>query len=239
MLWCGGGGVGFAASFAGVNSYLGSPNNTDFSNDGEDILIAAWVYRTAGGAGNQGIVAKLNNAVQADYGLLYDKAPTARYRWTVWDGVTATGVSANTFGAPGLNAWHFVVAYYDKAGNEIGISVNGGAFDTAAIAFTPSASTAIFKIGAGAAATELWAGRIDQVAFARPADASNVAVAFRDSLYSGGSGKRFASITGAEIASWTLTEFFELEEASGNRAGAYGGYTLQSVNSVTRGVGIV
>lgn len=97
---------------------------------------------------------------------------------------------ASTFGAFTVGTWYFVVCYHDATNNEIGISVNGGAFDTAAHADGVRAGSGTFSIGHRTiSAAGKMDGKIDEVGFwKRLLTSAEIAA-----LYNSGSGLSYDS----------------------------------------------
>lgn len=102
---------------------------------------------------------------------------------------TVTTSLANTFGAFTAGTWYFVVCYHDATNNEIGISVNGGPFDTAPHAGGVRSGSGVFSIGhRTASATGKMDGKMDEVGFwKRLLSADEIAT-----LYNSGNGLAYS-----------------------------------------------
>ena len=89
--------------------------------------------------------------------------------------------------------WYFVVAYYDQAGQEIGISIDNGAFSTGAIVDTTmnTSTSEAFEIGGVSGTSTRWlSGNLDEIGVwnrVLPADEITW-------LYNGGTGRAFSEL---------------------------------------------
>jgi len=118
---------------------------------------------------------------------------SSRFSFSVTaDGSTAATVSANTFGLPSTGTWYFIVVYYDRT--NIGISVNGGAFDTAAHSTDIFVNTQTpFELGRAASNNQWLDGRMAGWGlWKRVITAAEIAY-----LYNGGSGRAWPWVPGA------------------------------------------
>ncbi len=229
-----------AAKFVAASSqYLNIADNASLSIGNVDAWGVAWVYADSLGA---------DRVIMGQFGIAGNRAFELRYRTTgsqfnfvaYADGTTVTQLGATTFGTPTTATWYFVMWYHDSVADVIGISVNGGAFDTVALVGGIFDSSAQFTLGAENGTTDFWNGRIDSVAFGKNPVGGIAALAttIRDSLYNGGLGKTYADLTTAEKTAWGLVSFWNLDEATGNRADSHGSNTLTSNNGVTSDAGI-
>ena len=130
------------------NNYLSIADNASLSFADEDFALCAWV-RLDAIPGNMRIAGKYDSgAGNREYQLYYVGA-LARFRFTVSsNGVLATGVDADTLGAPALGTWYFIVCWHDSVANTINIQVNDGAADSAAHATGCNDNISPFAIGA-------------------------------------------------------------------------------------------
>lgn len=177
--------IGNAAQFVAANSeFLSIASNADVQSGDIDYTLAGWVYIDSGS--DAAIVTKDHSVsgtreyflgTSGNKFLFHNAKPT--------DSLTL--VFANTFGTLSAATWYFVVAYHDAAADEIGISVNNGAFDTAATGGAlQAASTAEFRIGARqySGFEGYFNGRVDAVGYwKRKLSAGDVT-----ELWNGGSG---------------------------------------------------
>lgn len=142
--------------------YLSGGDTAALEFAGSDFTIAGWV--NVENIAIRTIVAKYNTTGnQREYALRFNNTPNPDvFQFIVSNDGTATNIlSASTHGAPSTGSWYFVVAYHDN-GTEIGISVNDGAFDTAAHTTGVFAGSATFCIGAWDTGN-YWDGQIDEV----------------------------------------------------------------------------
>lgn len=66
-----------------------------------------------------------------DWGVSFSQVDD-RFQFTVGNNTTSGNVFANALGSPSTGTWYCIQAYHDHTNDLIGISVNGGAFTTAA-----------------------------------------------------------------------------------------------------------
>lgn len=135
-----------ACNFVRTSSQtLSRVSNSTLQTGGNPFSVTFWV-RHSTTPGVQGWV-YVQKAPTSNQGLTYE------YRIEYIGGVVSfktlsaptTGVTLNsTFGSFTNGVWYFISAYF--SGGFMGLSVNNGAFDTAAAA-TPQSSTASFSIG--------------------------------------------------------------------------------------------
>lgn len=211
------GALDYSAQFA-AGRVLACAGITDFDNDGTGRLMAFWCYATAKPGNNMGLMSKFTNGLAWDFYTMIDQA-SDRFMFGIADvtGTNSDTVSANTFGSPPLNTRLFVAVYYDNVNSRIGISINGGAWDTKVIAFTPTASSAIFRIGTRFFSLDEFSGSIDSAVFGKapPSGVAAVADTFRNSLYNTGRGVLVNAISPAQIASWGLIAGWDFREGTG------------------------
>src|SRR3990167_3362462 len=143
---------GNSTQFTAVDlEYLSIADNAALSMGDIDFTIAGLVYldTTPASGATMGILGKWA-AGNLEYRLYVDNtAGTIRFKFDVRDtgDTTTTTVTATTFGEPSTATWYFVVIYHNATTNLIGISVNNGAFDTAATTGGVRDGTAAFEIG--------------------------------------------------------------------------------------------
>ena len=140
--------LGEALNFSGQGArpYLPTPDSpTTYrqfpSNDGgyNTFAWAAWVKHNTLIA-DQILIGHWHTDARKAFKLVYDHANT-RYQFHArTSGGTEVVANGTTFGAPSTDQWNLVAGYYvgngSSTGTEIGISVNGGAFDVQAISPT-------------------------------------------------------------------------------------------------------
>lgn len=207
----------YSAEFA-AGRVLACAGVPDFDNSPTGRLMACWCYMTAKPGNNMGIMAKFTNGFAWDFFLMWEQAAD-RFVYGVADttGAVSDSVTANTFGAPSINERIFLATYYDNVNSRIGISVNGGAWDTKVIGFVPTASPAIFRIGTRFFGLDEFSGRIDSPVFGKapPSGVAAVADNFRNALYNSNRGTTIASLASSQIAAWGLIAGWDLREDTG------------------------
>lgn len=171
--------VGYAADFEdGNDEYLNVADSPALSiNDTTDLTITLWVYLESKPAHDMRFLSKYFHWTPArEYGLHWGTGPD-RFGWTMYhnDNTNHTQVLSDTFGAPAAGTWYFVVVYLNTVGvNEIGISVDNGAFDTGSHADIGNDNTAQFEIGLYTGwMSELFDGRVDEYQFAKTLRSAN------------------------------------------------------------------
>ena len=108
-------------------------------------------------------------------------------------GVLAT---ATTFGNLSVSTWYLVVCHHDSVNNEIGVSVNDGTIDTAAITTGVRVGTSAFEVGQWA--SSIWFdGRIGPTMLWKSAAGGGgvLTAAQRTALFNAGAGLTYAAFT--------------------------------------------
>ncbi|HCR92557.1 MAG TPA: hypothetical protein DIU47_01195, partial [Candidatus Pacebacteria bacterium] len=197
--------VGNAGQFIAANTeYLSITDNAALSTGDIDFTFSAWVYMDSLSTDTQ-VLGKWS-ASAGQYEYLLERGSANKFRFYVSsDGSTYTSVQAATFGAMSANTWYFVVAYHDSVNNTIGISVNNGAFDTVAHTTGVRDGTAQFDIGALAAGSFPFNGRIDEVGFWKKVLSTQEIT----DLYNSGNGNRFQGMNFIASDSFTLGGWFK------------------------------
>jgi len=237
---------GNSTQFIAANSeYLSIVDNAALSMGDISFTIAGWVYfDTLPAIGSHfGLIGKWVSAVGTREYLIFvnNSGGTTTFRLQVRDtGDTATvEAAATTFGAISTGTWYFFIAYHDSATNLIGISVNDGAFNTAATAGGVLNGTAPFEVGRYNVAN-YFNGRMHDVIIAKQI----YTAAEKTFLYNSGNGRRFedlglAGTDGANInAASGGVAYFKLGEESGTRADSWGSNTLTDNATVTQNDGV-
>jgi len=225
-----------AAQFTSANlEYLSISDNASLSTGDIDYFVACNAYlddkanfRTFMSKGTSG---------DLEYWLGYDTSN--RIVFTVYSGNSVRGtVSANTFGSVPTGIYMNIMAYHDAVNNQVGISINGGTFDTAATTGAASDSAGAFEIGRGQGLYHN--GRIDSAVFGKSPSGgiSAIKTAIRDSFYNSGLGKQYNDITSSEKTDWGMVSWWDLDEESGTRRDAHGTNHLTDNNTVTTAPGI-
>jgi hypothetical protein len=164
--------VGNGVHLASASSQYLSAVASDALRTGDiPFVVAAWVYLASKPANTMTPVAFWRaGTTRAIWRTLWLNT-TDRFRFQVADatGVTSAVAEATTFGAPALATWYLLAGFHDPHANLIGVSVNGGPWDTAPTTFSLGTGEADseFTIGcdftAAGVATRFWDGRIDEV----------------------------------------------------------------------------
>lgn len=234
--------VDAGAGFASASSQsLSVASNSTLQTGDADAWGACWAYAVS-----------FPTAIVAAFGkwtatnqewVIYRNNATNRYTLSARyaDNSGQVNLTANTYGVPATGAWTFLLWYHDAANDLIGVSVNGGAFDTAAFAGGVRTATAPFRVGAYDTPTDFWNGRLDSVAFGKspPGGIAAIATTIRDRLYNGGAGLSYADLTNQEKADWGLVSWYDFASSgAGLVADSHGSNTLTNNNGVTLGAGV-
>ncbi|MFC1600554.1 LamG-like jellyroll fold domain-containing protein [Patescibacteria group bacterium] len=147
---------GSAGQFTASNSeFLNITDNASLSTGTIDITITAWVYLDSTG---ERYIATKGGGGSEEFAFGVGNSNPARFCWNF------TCVDNDTYGNFPTETWMFVIGYHDATKDEIGISVNGGAFDTASS--TGGSDTANdFRIGRARWDGAYWDGRIEEVRY--------------------------------------------------------------------------
>ena len=146
--------VGQSASFVmDENSVLYCLNNSDLRITGGSFTVCAWLWLDAKAPCGYTIIGKTDNN-DTEWAIDYrppDPDPENnpdRFDWYMLGaGYEFPGVIANTFGAPNLHTWYFVVIAYDATNGVMKIRVDNGADDTFDWMGGTPETTAAFGIG--------------------------------------------------------------------------------------------
>ncbi|HJZ06154.1 MAG TPA: LamG-like jellyroll fold domain-containing protein [Patescibacteria group bacterium] len=156
---------GNSTQFVSANSeYLSITDNASVSSGNIDFTITAWIYLDSLGTSKY-IVAKWGGSnAQKEYQINVSGANLAQFSWATNASGGVGNVTANTFGTLSTSTWYFVAAYHNATTNTIGISINGGNFDTAAASGGNDGGGSL-HIGATntGSPVSFWNGRIDEV----------------------------------------------------------------------------
>lgn len=227
--------VNFAASLNGTTQYMQDPGTGgDYDVNGQNVVLGAWVYLNHKSNATPHVISKYQNGFNRNYRVWYDVSAD-RFNFGVYNtGATASQeLAANTHGAVSIGTWYLVVCYYDTGGT-MGISVNGGAFDTTAVAFSPTSGGGNFVLGQDGLLLNGWPGRIDSVSFSRPTSATATrAASIASAMYNGGLGAKYSQVSVA--ANWGLMHWWDNEESSGSHVNKVTtGQDLVNTGSITR-----
>jgi hypothetical protein len=232
-----------ARSFVTASSQLLSiADNASLSCADVDFCLGGWVRMTSV-ATAQVIISKWDfNASQREYMAWYNPG-TSRFEFLISQNGTsiAATATANTLGAPSINTWYFVLAYHDATANTIGISVNGGAFDTTSISGGARDGTSVFSVGGRSTtpADSFLGGTLDSLFFAKPSSIGSLTSTIASRLYNSGSGLCYPQLSEAEKTSWGLVSFWCMNEETGTAFDAHGtNHLTASASSPTFAAGI-
>ena len=225
------------AQFTSANSeWLSIADNAALSMGDIDCEFVVCVYLdTLPSAGNYfGIFSKWAVGNQ-EYSIAVDNTGgVIRFELGVRNtgDTSASYVQATTFGTPSVGTWYMINAYHDSVNNIIGIAVNNGTPNTAAYSGGVRDGTAAFELGRSGGGNYL-NGRLDNVAVWKKVLSADQ----RTWLYNSGLGRRYSEAGGSIQVS--LQAWWDLEEASGNRADSHSTNTLADNNTVTQANGVV
>ena len=227
--------AGMAAQFTAASSEsLSIADNASLSMG--DVVMDAFIWRKLdtlpGLAATMGLLGKWQAADQ-EYLLFVDNTlATVTFKFSVRDtgDTTTTTVTATTFGTPSTGTLYGIHIYHNPTTNEIGISVNDGAHDTAATSGGIRNGTAAFVLGSHTGGSYLngsaqcdgvWKG------------VTNLTAAQITGLYNGGVPVAYADLDPVVRNSLGLQAYWELNEASGTRIDLADSNNLTDNNTVT------
>ena len=180
--------IGNGVSFDTGTRYLQVAGTGEFNfGANADFMICGWVYLTDKSS-SYTFWSKDESTSDRGWHVRYSSGPD-RFTFAYSDDGSALNTEhADNFGSPTAGTWYFIVAYHDGANDEVGISVNGGAFDTAAHSLGINQSLQEFTMGGHWSSTTLVNkpnGRTDAVGiWDRILTDAEIAV-----LYNGGAGR--------------------------------------------------
>lgn len=150
--------LGNAADFELANTeYLSRADEAAISTGDIDFSFSVWINTESQG-GNMDILGKWSG----EYLFRYNNA-SDRLDWLVV-GTPLTTVTANNFGAVPNATWMHVVVYHSATDGEIGIIVNNGTPNTAALGTGPTDSASNFGVGSRIG-SNYFDGLIDELYF--------------------------------------------------------------------------
>ena len=201
---------------------------------GTSFTLAAWINIDAI-VGDDTFIAKYRYSTnERSYALVYRQATSRVEFWISSDGINITSLASSTTLLAG-GGWYLVVARYNiSAGsNQMRLSINGGASAQATHAGGAFATTtAGFTLGADSQATTHFDGQMDSVGvWNRELDDAEIA-----RLHNGGAGRSYGNLD--DPLKTGLVSWWNLDEATGNRADAHGPNTLTATGAPSRVVGV-
>lgn len=189
-----------ARYFTGSSSMFFNSSDPIFRVGDIDYAFAGWFY-VADATLRQAIFGK-DILTDREYVLLQAGSAANRLTWVVFNGA-GTAITATTAVASiANNTWNFYAVYHDAAGDQIGISLNGGAYVTAATGGGHAAGGTLANFCVGrrdfVGANDYVTGREDAGGFW-----SNykLPIAEAQELYNGGVGMEWP-FGGAAAAAW-------------------------------------
>lgn len=160
-----------------------------------------------------------NSPADGEYLIQHtDNGGAKQFRLVVSDGSSFASVFATTFGATNIGEWYCVQWYHDPVANEIGIRVNGSAWDTASHAGGLLDGSDPLYVG-GYSGGANFDGLINQVALWRAVKSDGDL----DAIYAGGDGLPFGDwdAGGGGLAAFDWWVLGEPPRAAGVHAVAY------------------
>lgn len=231
-----------AASFIAADAeFLIAPNTSGLQTGDVDFWMGAWINPDSTPPDGEGyvIIGKDEDGTDTrDYTLDYDNTNAPSLRFYVNGGGDSAKQTQVSQVIP-LNEWHMVFAYYQASGNTLAISYDDGDFSNNSVASpTPNISTTPFTVGARlfTGFEDYWDGRIDSVAFGKEPSATFTEI--RDTLWNGGSGLTYQSLSTQDKTDFGLISFWNLDETSGIRFDSHSDNDLAPSGAVGVGEGI-
>lgn len=182
--------VGTAADFETSSSNIASiGDNASLSSPTTSITFAAWINFESK-VSNAPVAGKYQG--NAEWVMDY-RGTQDRLRFAVF-GATSfadpTEVFADNLGSPATSTWYFVIGWYDRDADIIGIKVNNGTANTAARTTDLWDSANNFSVGGNSNFSVFFDGLIDQIGFWQRALTSDE----HTWLYNSGNGRSYAEI---------------------------------------------
>lgn len=202
-----------AASFIAANTeYLArTGDDAALSVGNQDCSWVAWAM-ASDLSDTRAILSKYSYPdSQRSYELQISNAPLIRLAVSD-DGTSGAHLKVLAWsGTPLVDTWYFIIAYHDAANNLLGISVNGGAFETTEWTTGLFDNTTAFSIGCeldSSGPSNLFQGRIGPCGVAK---GYVLSAADRDELYNSGNGILYAQMSAGLAAKfggawWDLRE---------------------------------
>jgi hypothetical protein len=204
-----------AVRFNGSTQYLSAVDSATLSTGDIDCSFAGWVY-LENLAQTQPLISKQGNVGNREYKLSFTTNGAPQF--TVWyDGTNSVSVTGNSGLVPAGN-WCFVAAWHDSVGNTLNIQVNNGAVFTQAHALGIFDSTADVQIGAASASGQFVQGRESRLGFWKKV----LSTAEITRLYNAGLGLRYRDIASTDSLLTSLSAYWNLDEAGGQRLDSMG-----------------
>lgn len=216
---------GIVAQFAKANTeYLSNASlDTTFDADDDSMYFAGWIkpsltgdyahyFYIGGNWASAALAVYHDNAAQM---IVYTNASTS---------------SPQALTAITMDVWHFVEGWFDKSDGHTYVAIDGGTPVQSALTKSGTASTySTMTVGKeyGGGWNYYVTGNASRFGIWKTIPDA----ATRSSLYNSGKGKAYSDLTTAEKVG--LVSYWNLDEASGDRADSHGSNTLADNNTVT------
>lgn len=200
-----------AALFNGVcTNLLGRASDAVLQAGDIDYSFNAWV-QIANTTSSHMLLAKWSAGAGGEYELFY-YTTDHRFHFDAGNGAAAIGtVVANTFGAPSAGTLYMVSCGHSATNNQVWISVNGGAKDTAATTGAAAVSADGFTVGFRYSTTPLSCnGVVDAVGYWK----KELSAGELTALYNAGSGLSYP-FTGTASLLTGLQAYWGMDDADG------------------------
>lgn len=192
--------------FNGSNQYFTAQDASSPAVGGDIPFFISSCVRTATiGAGAGVIASKFDGGSNAKSFMLY-RSGADLYFGISSNGTTVTEVSIASALTAGSIAR--ILAYHDPVANTIGLSVNGGAFTTAAYSSGIYNASSSVKVGAAETASYPWSGDIFYVGIAKPASVPTWSTV-RDAMTAE---LTYADLTPTQISDWGVAAWYDCDE---------------------------
>jgi len=215
--------IGDAAQFTAANSeFLSNGGTADLRGAATGWWRSIWINRDSGSA-----IQELWECIAANTGHSVTIDASNNVFLKAGDG--STQITKTHSATIGTGTWTFI--YVELAATTIGISINGGALETAAFLGTYSPGVSGFNVGSVDGLLDFYDGGMDSF---NGGDGQLSPSQIRD-MFKGGKGQSFSNRTlGSEVKFW-----FDLEEVSGTRVDSViNANNLADNNTVTQRVGV-
>ncbi len=149
-------------------SFPAFPTDDMLYRDGSNALSFGdvdfeWVmwFKSVNVAGNGYLAAQCDGLFNFTYALSHMMG-AGDLNWSVW-AADGTGTSVTLPAAAPAGTWYMVDCYHDSVGNQIGISINNGPFNSTAWIKGVKSVTNRFTIAGSAIGSPRWKGIVDAV----------------------------------------------------------------------------
>ena len=207
-----------AARFNGTNQFLSIPSNSTLTVTGTSFTYAFWA--NAVNTTFIQLIFNKSNASGIEYRILL-LSGLLRFQ-ILPDGVTWEARKEINIGAGAVNTWNFYVCRYDSSGGgTMGISINGGAFESLGSvgAITQTLSNTLQIANSAVGVTDsLYTGQLSSIGFWKKALTASEVTA----LWNNGAGRTYASLDSGLrtnlISWWALNQNSVTADSHGTNA---------------------